>query len=319
MNRRVDMNQDTFVNRLLEVGAIERVRRGWYIIPRSVAPGRTYNRRDIVQIFGIEVAPGRYIFQRDVVAAFGVDTPAFSAAFGRSAAAQQRRLRTIDRNRYHSQDRNISEALARIPYDADGVRRSYGIEYEIYSLTREQESELAYLLDTLPPHVTEMDGSLSTTGVEIVFEPMSKELAIKTVKALRKFVDDNGVQMDGTGMHITFGVSNSEVSESDLVIRTNRLALAVKAVGTKRAIEELFGRDFTDYARLPHSLVSEVRHRAFNVRNRHAWEARLVKYNCNIEKVMKFFEVAEVLFHRPFEAQDFMKVFELLGADTWGA
>lgn len=318
MNRRADMNQDTFINRLLAAGAIERVRRGWYIIPRSnlrSCIGRTYNRRDILGIFGIEVAPGRHIFRREVVEAFATDISALSPR----RAAQRRSLRTIERHRYHSQSRNISDALDRIPLDEDGVGRSYGIEYEIYSLTREQESELAYLLDTLPPHVTEMDGSLSSTGVEIVFEPMSKELAIKTVKALRKFVDDNGVRMDGTGMHITFGVSNSEVSESDLVIRTNRLALAVKAVGTKRAIEELFGRDFTDYARLPNSLISEVRHRAFNVRNRHAWEARLVKYNCNIEKVMKFFEVAEVLFHRPFEAQDFMKVFELLGADTWGA
>ena len=120
-------------------------------------------------------------------------------------------------------------------------------------------------------------------------------------------------------MHITFGVSNSEVSVDDLVIRTNRLALAVKAVGTQRAIIELFGRDFTDYARLPNSLTTTVRHRAFNVRSEDAWECRLVNWKCNIEKVMKFFDIAEVLFHRPFEAQDFIKVFELLSADTQGA
>lgn len=306
MNR--DMNQDTFVNRLLVVGAIERVRRGWYSIPR-IGNGELYDRLRILEIFGEEVAPGRHIFKRDVVAAMSQG----------AEVVQPRRLRTIDRNSYHSQRRNVAEALERIALDEDGVRRSYGIEYEIYSLNREQESELAYLLDTLPPHITERDGSLSSIGVEIVFEPMHRELAIKTVKELRQFVADNSVEMRGTGMHITFGVSNSEVSEEDLVIRTNRLALAVKSVGTQRAIRELFGRDFTDYARLPSDLLTQARHRAFNVRNRNAWEARLINYNCNIEKIMEFFEVAEVLYHRPFEVQDFIKVFELLGADTRGA
>lgn len=305
MNRH--MNSDVFINRLLVVGAIERVRRGWYIIPRR-GDGREYNRSDIHRMFGYEVAPGRYIFKRDVV-----------EAMRQGSATQQRRIRTIDRRGYHTQDRNVEEALQRIPFDADGVRRSYGIEYEINALTREQESELAYLLDTLPPHVTERDGSLFDSGVEIIFEPMPKELAIETVKTLRKFVEENSVDMRGTGMHITFGVSNSEVSENDLVIRTNRLALAVKAVGTQRAIIELFGRDFTDYARLPHSLTTTVRHRAFNVRSYDAWECRLVNWKCNIEKVMKFFDIAEVLFHRPFEAQDFIKVFELLSAGTQGA
>lgn len=301
------MNQDTFINRLLVVGAIERARRGWYTIPAR-EDGRTYRRLDLLEIFGDEVAAGRYIFRRD-----------FVAEMSRGASTRERSIRTINRSRYHAQSRNINAALERIDLDEDGVRRSYGIEYEINSLSREQESDLAYLLDTLPPHITERDGSLSNTGLEIVFEPMHKDLAVRTVKILRKFVDDNSVDMRNTGMHITFGVNNSGVSTDDLVIRTNRLALAVKAVGAQRAIRELFGRDFTDYARLPHSLLTTARHRAFNVRNSSAWEARLVKYNCNIEKVMKFFEVAEVLFHRPFEAEDFMKVFELLGADTQGA
>ena len=61
---------------------------------------------------------------------------------------------------------------------------------------------------------------------------MSKELAIKTVKTLRKFVDDNGVQMDGTECTSRLELATGS-SESDLIIRTNRLALAVKAVGTK--------------------------------------------------------------------------------------
>lgn len=307
---RRDMNQDTFINRLLVAGVIERARRGWYIIPLEVERGigELYDRQRILERFGEEVRPERYIFKADVL-----------AQYIRGSRVNERPLRTLNRNRYHSQSRNIAEALERIPFDEDGVRRSYGIEYEIYSLNAQQESELAYLLDTLPPHAIERDASLSITGVEIVFEPMSKELAIDTVKKLRKFVEDNSVEMRGTGMHITFGVSNSEANEHDLVIRTNRLALAVKSVGTQRAIKELFGRDFTDYARLPNHLETTVRYRAFNVRNRNAWEARLVNYKCNIEKVMKFFEVSEVLFHRPFEAQDFIKVFELLGADTNGA
>ena len=303
MNR--DMNQDTFINRLLVVGAIERATRGWYTVPRSNS-GELFNRNKLLEIFGDEVAPGRYTFKRDVVAQYS------------QGAAIVRRTRTIDRSGYHTLSRNVNVALQRIQADADGVRRSYGIEYEIYSLSREQESELAYLLDTLPPHITERDGSLSSSGVEIVFEPVGRELAIETVKKLRKFIEDNDVEMDGTGMHITFGVNNSETSEDDLIIRTNRLALAVKSVGTRGAIKELFGRDFTDYASLPVSLYTGARHRAFNVRNRSAWEARLVSFNCNIEKVMKFFEVAEVLFHRPFEASDFIKVFELLGANTRG-
>ena len=62
MNRRADMNQDTFINRLLAAGAIERVRRGRYVIPRSDF-GRIYDRRCILQIFESKSAPGRYIFE----------------------------------------------------------------------------------------------------------------------------------------------------------------------------------------------------------------------------------------------------------------
>lgn len=305
-----DMNQDTFINRLLEAGLIIRHSRGWYMVPSSPDLA-LYNRRSILDMFGEEIAPGRHVFKEEVI----------EMMQGSVAQPQPRPIRTIERHSYHSQHRYIYRALERIPYDADGVRRSYGIEFEINALTREQESELAYLLDTLPPHVTERDGSLSSTGVEIIFQPMSKEDAIKTVKTLQRFVEEHNIDMDGTGMHITYGVSNSEVSEDDLVIRLNRLALAVKAVGRLEAIREMFGRDFldTDYARLPNSLTSTARHRAFNVRNAYAWECRLINWKCNIEKIMKFFEVTEVLFHRPFEAQDFMKVFELLGADTNGA
>lgn len=301
------MNSDVLISRLIALGCIERVVRNGYIIPAmsEMSDRRiVYTRSSIIQMFAIEIEPGRFIFRQDVVDIH---------------RREKRPVRTIDRRGYHSQSRNIDAALRRIPLDADGVRRSYGIEYEIYSLTPEQESELAYLLDTLPPHVTERDASLSSTGVEIVFEPMSREDAVRTVKTLANFVRTHQVNMYNTGMHITFGVSNSEVSESDLVIRTNRLALAVKAVGTQEQIIGLFGRDFCDYARIPDSLISTLRYRAFNVRNRYAWECRLVNWSCDIERVMKFFDIAEALFHRPFGATDFVKVFELLGADTQGA
>lgn len=241
-----------------------------------------------------------------------------SPATAQVESSPSRRVRTIERNSYSSMPRNVDEALERIPYDEDGVRRSYGVEYEINALTGEQESDLAYLLDTLPPHVTERDSSLSYSGVEIIFQPMSKEELISVVKKLGEFVVSRGVDMDGTGMHITFGVSNSITSEINLTIRMNRLALAIKAVSTKPEIERVFGRDFTNYARLPIGLTDRTRYRAFNVRNDSAVECRLVKWNCNIEKIMELLEASMVLFKRPFEAADFMKVFEFMGSNTDG-
>lgn len=295
------VNIDVFINELLRRGVIERVRRGRYMIP-EMSSSLEYDRGSLHRLFGIEVEPGRFRFCEDVIRAF---TPVGGP-----------RKRTIERFDYHSQSRNIEAALARIPFDKDGVKRSYGIEFEINALTEEQEDALARLLDKLPPHVTERDGSLSDTGVEIIFEPMSRELAIATVKKLQAFVMENDVDMNNTGMHITFGVSNSQATEEQLTVRLNRLALAVKAVGTRESLIELFGRDFNDYARLPGDLLSMMRHRAFRVRNSSCWECRLVDWSCNISKVMEFFRVTEVLFHRPFKAEDFMKVFRLLGSNV---
>lgn len=308
------MNSDVFINELLRRGIIRRVRRGWYIVP-ALDSGTRFRRGTILSRFGIEVEEGRFIFNEPIVRRY---TPFDFIASDSDASDARRPLRTITRYSYQSQRRNVEEALERIPFDADGVRRSYGIEYEINSLSREEESELAYLLDTLPPHVTERDGSLSSSGVEIVFEPLGKEDAISVVKTLGEFVRRKGIDMRNTGMHITFGVSNSQVDTSDLIIRTNRLALAVKAAGLKTEIVKLFGRDFTNYARLPESLNDTIRHRAFRVRSRHCWENRLVTWNCDIERVMEFFSIAEVLFHRPFQAEDFMRVFELLGSSVGG-
>lgn len=305
------MNQDVFINRLLDLGVIVRVRRGWYSIPAlSTNPETFYSRTGLIIKFGIETGEGRWRFNQEAV------NEALPA--GSFIGSTARRTRTISRNRYRSMPRRVEEALSRIPYDEDGVRRSYGVEYEINRLTPEQESDLAYLLDTLPPHVTETDGSLSSSGVEIVFEPMTKAELIRVVKTLRKFVVSRGVNMDGTGMHITFGVSNSIVSCGDLTIRMNRLALAIKAVSTQQEIKRVFGRDFTDYARLPRNLTDITRYRAFNVRNHSAVECRLVRWNCNIEKMMELLEASMVLFRRPFEAADFIKLFEFMGSNADG-
>lgn len=301
MRRNNTMNIDVFINSLLERGVIVRVRRGRYVIP-EMGDGREYDRGSLHRLFGIEVEPGRFILCEDVVRAF---TPTGG-----------RRKRRIERFDYHSQSRNVAEALERIPFDKDGVRRSYGIEFEIYALTEEQESALAYLLDTLPPHVTERDASLSDTGIEIVFEPLGRKDAVRVVKELQNFVREHDVHMYNTGMHITFGVSNSEATEEELVVRTNRLALAVKAVGTRESLIELFGRDFNDYARLPGNLLSTMRHRAFRVRSSSCWECRLIDWSCDIDRVMEFFEATEVLFHRPFKVEDFMRIFRLLGSNV---
>lgn len=301
---RVTYNQDVVINRLIERGIIRRIRRGWYRI--SGNDSHLFNRDMLLLRYAEEVEPGRYVLLGDVTRPVAPERP--------------REVRRINRDSYRSQSRNISSALHRISRDADGAKRSYGVEYEINGLTTSQESDLAYLLDTLPAHVTERDGSLSSSGVEIVFEPMSEQELVRVVKELGKFVRDNGVDMEGAGMHITYGFEKEAVypSERDLVIRLNRLALAVKAVATQGSIRELFGRDFTGYARLPQSLGDDTRYRAFNVRNSYAWECRLVSWNCNIEKMVELFKATEFVFTRPVQAADFIALFNLLGANTEG-
>lgn len=78
-------------------------------------------------------------------------------------------LRTIRRDGYHDNGggirrHGVAEALNAIARDPDGVRRSFGLEWEIYNLTAQQEDKLARLLDTLPAHFTERDGSLGSHG-----------------------------------------------------------------------------------------------------------------------------------------------------------
>lgn len=238
-------------------------------------------------------------------------------------------LRTIRRDDYHwnggGATRNgISEALAAIPTDEDGVKRSFGLEWEIYSLSPEQEDKLARLLDTLPPHFTERDGSLGSRGVEIIFLPLGEEKIKEVWHKLQEFCINEGVDMVNTGAHLTYGVSNTEILElSDLTIRLNRIALAVKAASPQRAIKEVFGRDFTSYAHLPNSsgnvLLQQEHSMAWSAsRGTGAYELRLCHWKGNIEKIVKFMKVTEFVFHRAFTANDFINIFRVMGSNCAG-
>lgn len=238
---------------------------------------------------------------------------------------QHRELRHIERNSYHSAGSGtgrtgVERALADIALDTDGVRRSYGLEWEINDLNEAQEDKLATLLDTLPKHFTERDGSLSRTGVEIIFLPMSKQVYIDTWTKLKTFCVDNRIDMEGTGAHTTFGVNNSEIrNEDDLQIRLNRVALAIKATSTQGAIKRLFGRDFTSYARLPNSTTHREHSIAISAsRGRSAFELRLCDWQANVVKLVEFLEKIEFVFHRTFNAQDFINIFTIMGSDCSG-
>ena len=148
--------------------------------------------------------------------------------------------------------------------------------------------------------------------------PMSEEKYKDTFRKLNSFCREEDVIMQRTGAHTTYGVNNSSVGRSDLQIRLNRLALAVKAVGTQRAIAELFGRDFSDYCQLPNSTTANYHSNAFSNSSRPdgCWECRLINWKANADKVVEFFKATEVAFHRPVTANDFINVFRILGADT---
>lgn len=235
-------------------------------------------------------------------------------------------FRTISRDSYHSNGSGtgrygIDEALRAIPADADGVKRSYGLEWEINRLDPQQEDKLARLLDTLPRHFTERDGSLGSSGVEIIFLPMSKAQYIDTFTKLQAFCRENRVDMNNTGAHTTFGVSNSQILSSavnsDLQVRLNRIALAVKAASTRRAIKRVFGRDFTGYARLPSSTTYVEHSNAWSAsRGTSAYELRLINWEADVNKVVNFMEATQFVFYRPFTARDFMAIFEAMGADV---
>lgn len=321
------MTRATLVNRLKAEGSIEQVRVNRYRINDTsrvrglgITVGLILTLNQVHEKFLIQIGPTEGDWH------FRTPTQRSEPTSTYRAPEQQRTvLRRITRNGYHSSgsgaDRNgVQEALARISTDDDGVRRSFGLEWEIYALTETQEDALARLLDTLPPHYTERDGSLGSTGVEIVFLPLEEGKIKQVWNTLTNFCRTNNVSMGGTGAHLTYGVSNSETTVQDLQIRLNRAALAVKSVATQRAIKEVFGRDFTGYARLPQSTTYSEHSNAFSARRGEAaWECRLCSYGGNIDKIVEFLKGIECVFHRPFNAQDFLGLFSTFGSDTAGA
>lgn len=304
---------------------------------------RSYRRPDILRELATEVRPSRFTINNELLGTGRILDPLgrvqsqpldwehpvqaeveFSElvrAFAPESEPAPEPLRNLNRRGYHHGARNVASALERLSADPDGVKRSFGLEWEIYSLTNEQESKLCYLLDTLPPHETERDGSLTNTGVEIIFEPMSATQYKETFLTLKRFVEENNINMENTGAHTTYGVSNSRIIDrKDLQIRLNRYALAVKAVGTQQNIKGVFGRDFSSYCQLPQNTLTNQHSNAFsnNSRDHTCWEMRLMNWKADIDKIIELFRITESVFYRPTNGNDFIKVFNLLGSNTDG-
>lgn len=337
---------------LLNEGYIERVRVNRYRITESgVAHIRVDQRRpsfflewtrdQIVRYFGVgqedswEFHPN--YFRRSTTpatdAGYVTVDPCASRERGTVVNGPARRtverpvLRTISRQSYHwsgsgTGRSGVGAALANISTDTDGVKRSFGLEWEIYSLTAEQEDKLARLLDTMPTHFTERDGSLSDRGVEIIFLPLGEEKIKEVWNKLQSFCRENNVAMNNTGAHLTYGVNNSQIDDTtDLTIRLNRIALAVKAAASQREIKAVFGRDFTNYAHLPNTtssnpLLQTEHSMAWSAsRGCSAYELRLCHWLGNIDRIVEFMKVTEFVFTRPFTANDFMNIFRVMGAN----
>ncbi len=326
---KMSVNQDTIIARLVENGIIIRqATRGWY---KVFGEQQLVRRPDILVRFAVETAPGRYMMNNRQVAQVRGRIFAQRNQTGSDVAVEEERhiLRTINRDGYHqngsgSDRAGVREALEQIPFDEDGVRRSFGIEYEVYDLTEEQEDKLARLLDTMPAHHTERDGSLGNNGVEIIFMPVGADKFIEIVTTLAQFVRENNVKMDAdsrgfamAGMHITYGVSNSEATRNDLQIRLNRFALAVKSIGTVGQIKSLFGRDFGRYRELPQMTTTSAHSNAFSTAGRPSscWECRLPSWQCDPTRMVQFFKATEVAFHHPVTKEDFVAVFDIIGGN----
>lgn len=309
------MKQETLINLLMREGTIERIRVNRYHVndtTRAQAFGVTgslFTTQQVLSIFALR-DPVQFLVLRPI--------PTVRSA----PAPEPEPLRTIRRDDYHDNGSGIcrhgaAEALNAIACDPDGVRRSFGLEWEICNLTAQQEDKLARLLDTLPAHFTERDGSLGSRGVEIIFLPLGKDDYIRVWNTLKDFCQNNCVEMTGTGAHTTYGVSDSEITEvSDLQIRLNRVALAIKATSTQGAIKRVFGRDFTGYATLPGSTTYTSHSNAWSAsRGLTAYELRLCNWQGNVEKIVALMKATEFVFHRTFNAQDFINIFTLMGSD----
>lgn len=337
------MTLATIVNRLKAEGTIEQVRVNRYKINATERTrqlrirsyqedGQLYTRAQIHALFAVERGGDFFFRTEPFTFSYPWEAPSYihrgevptEQQVRREQVRQERVMRTITRNSYHSSGhgvdrRGVQEALSNIARDGDGVRRSFGLEWEIYSLNEQQEDKLARILETLPSHFTEMDASLSNRGVEIIFLPLSKQEVIRVFNKLKTFCLENRVDMSNTGAHITYGVSNANVSENDLQIRINRIALAVKAACTQQAIRNVFGRDFTGYASLPRSTTERGHSNAWSAsRGNSAYELRLCNWQGNIEKITEFMVATEFVFNRVFTGRDFVKIFQIMGEEIDG-
>lgn len=301
------VNQDTAIKSLLTLGVISKqnCRRGYYRV--MDVPEGIFPRLEVVRRFLIEIEPWRYILNK----------PAIDSALGSIPAE----LKRLSRSHYHSAPRNYDEAIQRVEINEnDGVRRTFGLEYEIYALNSVQEDKLVRLLETFSSDiefVTEHDGSLGSNGVELVFMPLSEDNYIEVVKKLNAFVKDNSVTMQSSqgmaGMHTTYGVNNSQCSRIDLQIRLNRIALAIKSMALKTDIVKVFGRDFGNYRMLPSSTTEMTHSNAFSCQGRssNCWECRLPDYKADPELLVKFLKLTEFVFRRPIERRDFNAIFDM--------
>lgn len=217
-------------------------------------------------------------------------------------------LKKLHKMSYQSQARNVEQAISRIQADNDNVKRTFGLEWEIYSLTAQQEHNLCNLLETLPAHCTESDGSLSSSGVEIVFEPMNKTTFLTVWNKLKEFTNQHNIDMNGTGAHITYGVSNSTVEQSDLNIRLNRIGTAIHSVLQQSEIREIFGRLPNNYAALTLNVTDTNKYRFAKARNANCFELRLVNHAANITKVMTLLSAMELAFNSRFGKESFIAI-----------
>lgn len=252
----------------------------------------------------------------DPVDSFSVDVPVDGNIIYKPRACKV--YRRIEREEYHSAPRDYDTALSKIAPDADGIVRSWGIEYEIYGLSQDQEDALVDILLDMPDHVIEWDASLSHTGLEIIFMPMSFQQAYRVVLTLNRFVTDYRVQMDArsseAGMHITYGISKASSSLTQMQGRLNRIAFMLSSVLFPSQIEAKFGRSFGEYREMPYSITTMLHSNAFSVASRegHCWECRLPNWKLDMRFIRRFFKEVEWVFNRPPKEEDFVSLVQFL-------
>ena len=294
------MDKDAAIAWLTEHRYIVKRASGKYLITGLAVP---IDKEDVLSVL------------TDPVDSYSVDVPVGNIVYKPSARIV---YRSIEREEYHAAPRDYATALSKIAPDTDGIVRSWGIEYEIYSLSQEQEDALVDILLDIPAHVIEWDASLSHTGLEIIFMPMSFQQAYKVVLTLNRFVTDYRVQMEGlsseAGMHITYGVSEAISSLTQMQGRLNRIAFVLSSILFPSQIEAKFGRSFGEYREMPYDVTTMLHSNAFSVASRegHCWECRLPNWKLDMRFMRRFFRETEWLFNRPPKEEDFISLVSFL-------